>query len=108
MDITRIVDEAASDLGGIRKAVRAGLDEITVAGLAEPDDDTFMAWVASMAGAGNPELGIAPGKYPPVAMIAPDGAPIMVSPWLESMNYVDGGESVVARILRIQRKLGAS
>ena len=104
MDISKIVDAAASDLGGVRQAVRAGLDEIKVAGLAEPDDDTFMAWVASMAGAGNPELGIAPGKYPPVPMIAPDGAPLMVSPWLESMNYVDGGDAVLARMLRIQRK----
>ena len=43
-------------------------------------------------------------KYPPMPMISPDGVPLVASPWIASLAYVEGGKQIVDRMLRIQRK----
>ena len=120
MDMARIVDEAADELEGIRKAIRAGLDDVKAPGLVEPTDAEFMEWVQSMAGEGDPMAipPAEPGKYPPIPMIDPDGAPVVISPWIAMLDakvqppspnagkpLVDGGAEILARMERIERKL---
>lgn len=118
MNIAKIVDEAAEDAQSIRMAIRAGLDDMQAPGLVEPTDAEFMAWVQSMAGAGDPSLGIPAGKYPPIPMIDPMGRPVVMSWWLAHLDakaqppseragkpLVDGGEAILQRMARIQRKM---
>ena len=108
MDVKRIVDEAYDEAEGVRAAIRAGLEEIDAPGLVEPTDAEFMAWVQTMAGAGDPELGVEPGKYPPTQITGPDGQQFVASPWLTMLEFVSGGDEVLARMARIQKKVEAS
>jgi hypothetical protein len=105
VDVAKIVRDAAASLEQTRKAIRAGLDEIDAPGLEEPDDATFMAWVQTMAGAGDPAVGLEPGQYPPIPLVSEDGREYVASPWLEALQFVDGGDDILNRIARIQRKI---